>query len=293
MTEETRQPAALPVAPSATRLAAVAELQRLGELVEGLSEAAWSTPSAAEGWTIGDVVAHMNLALAAYVRVLDAALAGKTSKGMWKAFGSVSKAMAPIASPAFNAINSAIPKVMDRALSANVLKAQFEDGERGVRERLERVGDDDYTRPVYYMGGPWPLSFFLAAMTNEFAVHRWDMASRLEPDAHLDVEARAVLPWFYWSASSWMLRPPSGTTGTVQARLRDPDLSMWWTMAGTPAQGTGETPLADATITGEAGTFILLLAGRLKADTALANTSLAIEGNDPLARTFLRSWRIV
>lgn len=296
MTDETQvdaEPAQLPVAPSLVRQAALDELTRLTALVSGLSVEQWSQPSAAAGWSNGDVVTHVNLALGLYSRLLDAALAGKGSGRAWKAFGDLTKKIGPSASPAFNKVNSAIPRMLGGALSPEVLKGQFAASARKFQQKVEQVGSEDYTRPIHYMGRPWPLSFFLAAVVNELAIHGWDVASRLETEAHLSAGARSVLPSFYWGGTSFMFRPPSGFRGTVQATLADPAFTLWWaTDTGGTRQGTGEVK-ADVTISGESGTFVLVLAGRITPEDAMRMTSITASGEETLAKTFLSSWKIV
>src|SRR5947209_7312403 len=115
------EPAQLPLAPNQVRLAAMSELGRVTTFVSGLSIEDWKKPSAVADWTIGDVVTHLNLALGLYRRVLDAALAGRGAGSVWKTFGQISKAVVPAASPAFNAINSALPRMIDRALAPEVI----------------------------------------------------------------------------------------------------------------------------------------------------------------------------
>src|SRR5947209_1214731 len=160
------EPPKLPVMPGSIKDAVLTELGRIETFVRDLSLQDWEKPSAAAGWSIGDVVAHLNLALGVYSRVLDAIVAGRGSGTAWRAFGRLTQTAAPLGSPVFNALNRAIPRVMDRALSPEVLKGQFAAGARSLREKLETVSSTDYTRPAHYMGRPWPLSFFLAAVVN-------------------------------------------------------------------------------------------------------------------------------
>jgi len=290
----TPEPAQLPVAPGSVRTAALAELGRLGDLVQKLTLEDWPKPSAVSGWSIGDVVAHLNLALAVSGRLINAVTAGKGSGRVWKTIDQLGQKVAPVAGPAFNAINSALPRAIDRALSPEVIKGQFATSSRTFRDTLTRVGSEDYTRPVYYRGDPWPLSFFLAAMVNELAIHGWDIASRLDPQAHLSEDARSVLPWFFWSGTPFMLRLPKHSEGTIQASLSDPSIEMWWSLADQEIkQGVGQTERPDVTLTGVSGTFVLTLAGRIPAQDALRTTSLQAEGREELARTFLGAWTIL
>lgn len=282
----------LPVNPGHIRDVALIELDKLEALVKGLSLDDWKQPSAVKGWTIGDVVAHLDLVLTLYTRLLGAVSGGAGAGKIWKAFGKLSEKAGPVASPAFNALNTAIPRIIERALAPEVVKGRFEASARNVRGELDGLDSGDYTRPVYYVGGPYPLSFFMAVMVNEIAVHGWDIESRLKRDAHLDESACSVLPWFYWSATPLMLKLPAGTTGTVGVTLTDPAASMWWSLADS-STGTGTRPDPDVEITGPASPFVLALAGRIPAEDAIARTLLTATGNPFLARTFLQSWRII
>jgi hypothetical protein len=174
-----------------------------------------------------------------------------------------------------------------------VVKGQFAASARTLRGQLDAIGPNDYTRPVHYLGGRYPLSFFLAMTVNEMAIHGWDIRSRLEPDAHLGPEARAVLPWFYFSGTPFMLQPPKGIQGTIQVVLDDPPAQMWWTLGTKPTTGAGTTPNPDVTIRGLGSVFVLVLAGRIPVEDALLTTSLAVGGNESLAKAFLAGWKIL
>jgi len=75
-----REPVQLPMAPNQVHMAALAELDRLRGFVQDVTIADWSKPSAASGWTIGDVVAHLNLAMGAYGRLLEAVMESRTQR---------------------------------------------------------------------------------------------------------------------------------------------------------------------------------------------------------------------
>jgi uncharacterized protein (TIGR03083 family) len=293
VTEEIPQPALLPMAPADIRNAAAGELGRLTDLVNGLQPARWGERSAVREWSIGDVVTHLNLAFGLYRRLLGAVVSGSGAGTVWKALGRLGETVAPAASPALNALNRAIPKMLDRSLAPEVVKGQFVASSRALAQQLDAIGSNDYTRPVYYVGGPFPLSFFLAMVLNEMAIHGWDIQSRLQPDAHLSPEARAVLPWFYFSGTPFMLQPPKGTQGTVQVILEDPGAEMWWALGPKISQVAGRAPQADATIRGPSGIFSLVLAGRIAPADAFRTTSLTVEGNEALATALLGSWKIL
>ncbi len=281
----------LPVNPGHIRDVARIELDNLEAVVKDLSLEDWKKMSAVSGWTIGDVVAHMDLALALYARLLQAVSGGAGAGKVWKAFGKLGEKVGPVAGPAFSAVNTALPRIIERALAPEVVKGRFESDARKVRDQLDHLDSGDYTRPVHYAGGPYPLSFFMALMVNEVAVHGWDIESRLRRDAHLDEPACSVLPWFYWSATPLMLKLPAGTSGTIGVNVTDPAASMWWSLTdGTT--GTGTIPDPDVEISGPASPFVLALAGRIPGEDAIEKTLLSVTGNPFLARTFLESWKV-
>jgi uncharacterized protein (TIGR03083 family) len=284
----------LPVPPADIRNAVLTDLRTAGDFIQSISPEQWKQPSAVAGWTVGDVVAHLNLAVGLYSRLTDLVVSGRTGSGLLRKVGQLSKNIVPAAAPAFNAINNAIPKMLDRALAPEVIKGQFTAGSRSLREKIDRIGPGDYAKPVYYMGGPWPLSFFLAAADNELAIHLWDMQSRLDPRARLGPEARSVLPSFYWSATSWMLHLPKDAAGTISVILSDPNAALWWQVEdGRATTGRGAPQSPDVTITGDSGIVPLILSGRVSFDDATRSTSLRAQGREDLARQFLGAWRII
>lgn len=292
--EDETQPEQLPMVPDRIRQAALSELDRLQDLIRAVSANDWARPSAASGWSIGDVAAHLSLVMRMQSQLLDAAAGSKSPGGMWKSLGDLTRSVVPAVAPALNAINKEIPKLIDRSLAREAVLSQFDKAANSLRDRLERIAPPDYSKQIYYIGGPWPLSFFLGHIVNELAIHGWDIATALDSQARLSMDARTVLPWFYWSGTPFMLRPPSTAQGTVQALLADPALEMWWrVLAGKKEPGMGLQPDPDVTVDAESGIFVLVLAGRIKPLDALRFAAIEVRGNEELARSFLGSWRIV
>src|SRR5689334_13938513 len=93
--QEHIEPAQLPMAPGQIRTAVLAELESIAGLVAGLTSENWAKPSAAAGWTIGDVVAHLNLAMGLHSRLLDFVSAGKGGGAVMKRVGQIGKVVAP------------------------------------------------------------------------------------------------------------------------------------------------------------------------------------------------------
>jgi len=287
-------PVQLPIAPGAVKMVALAELDRAQPFVQNLSMADWTRASKVAGWTIGDVVTHIGLTIALYSRVLDAARAGRTAGGVWKVAGRIGKRVAPAASPALNALNRAVPRLIDKSLAPEVIKGQFSASVRLLRTKVDAISPEDFTRPIYYMGSAWPLSFFLAGLVDEISIHCWDCASVLDQSAALSEQARSVIPWYFWSGTSLMLRLPKGTIGTVQVSLDDPPAAMWWKLrSDQPLTGAGRVDSPDVTIAGASGMFSLVIAGRITLDAAEHITSLRLQGDRQIAQQFMSAWKIV
>jgi hypothetical protein len=241
----------LPIAPTAIRDGVLAELDHLTSLVEGLSPEDWSRPSAVRGWSVADVVAHLDVFIGMYGGFLSTVLAGRGSSTVARLIGLLIGSILPRVAPAFDAINGVIPKVVGGQLGPERVKRQFVVGAHRARQCVLRVCGDDYNRPVYFEGGPYPLSFYLGVVLNELAIHGWDVESAIDQQIQLGAQAREVLPWFYWSSSRLMLRLREGATGTLQVQLTDPDSTMWWSLSGISV-GLGRTrsTYADAEIRG-------------------------------------------
>ncbi|HZU12258.1 MAG TPA: maleylpyruvate isomerase N-terminal domain-containing protein [Chloroflexota bacterium] len=283
----------LPLIPGDIRDGALAELRRLRAYVDALPLDKWSEPSAAAGWTVGDVVAHLNLTFGLYRRLLGSVAEGGGSSNLWRTIGKAAERIAPAASPVLNSVNSALPKLLDRTLAPEVIRGQFDASARQLTQTLERVGPEDYNRPVWYVGGPYPFTFFLALTVNEMALHGWDMESRTAEVADLDAAARRILPWFYWSGTPLMLQLPKDVKGTIQVALSEPGAAMWWRAGGEKVeQGREMTPHPDVSIRGDSATFILTLSGRMTPATALGD-ALTATGDRTLAERFLASWRLL
>jgi Mycothiol maleylpyruvate isomerase N-terminal domain len=215
------------------------------------------------------------------------------SSSVARGIGWVAGSVMPSAAPLFDTMNAVIPKALGRVLSPQGVKAQFAAGARNTRRRLQQVGPDDYTRPVYFEGGPYPLAFYIGIIVNELAIHGWDIESKIAQAADLSHHARRVLPWFYWGSTPLMLHPRKYISGTVQVFLSDPESAMWWSFGdGSVTVGRGITSHQDAQIRGSGSSFVLAVAGRINPVDAV-DSLLNVEGNRNLVERFLGSWQLI
>jgi Mycothiol maleylpyruvate isomerase N-terminal domain len=283
----------LPVDPGLVRIGALAELDHVRSLTGRLAPEDWNRRSAVEAWSIGEVVVHLDLFLATYSRFLERILNGHGSGTVAKTVGWISGSAIPAASPVFNAVNGALPRLVAALLPQHRVAETLAGGLANTRRQLQRTSAGDLSRPIYYEGGPYPLWFYLAIIMNELAMHAWDIESRIEQWPELGAYARVILPWFYWSASALMLRPPRATTGTIQVALSDTHSTMWWSVgAGSITKGRGVAADADVEIRGPSAPYLLAISGRLKL-TRVSGSSLVYKGDRDLAERFLASWRLI
>jgi DinB family protein len=282
-----------PLPLGAIRDGAVAELDHLSTLLANLSVSEWSRPSAVDGWTIGDVATHLDVFLGVYSRFLTTAFAGGGSHRVAKAIGWLIGSIMPTAAPIFDMINGYVPKTIDRVLASGAVKRQFVAGARKTRQHLLEIGPDDYARPIHFEGGSYPLSFYLAIIVNELAIHGWDIESKINPDAGLGRDARYILPWFYWGGTRLMFRPRRNVAGIVQVSLTNPASAMWWSLSrGVVNFGREGVSHPDTEIQGPSGDYLLALTGRLKAADVL-HRLLTVNGDHTLAASFLSSWHLI
>lgn len=285
----------LPLAPRTIRDGALGEVERFTRLVERLPRTDWARPSAAVGWTVGDVVAHLALVLGLSNRLLGTIRGGGGAGPVVQTLGRLSGTVLPAAGPIFDRVNSALPKVMNRVLAPEVVKQQVVAGAHQAQEHLTHLDPASYTRPIYLGARPYPLSFYLAALVNELALHGWDIAATRDGDdaASLSAEACRILPWFYWSGTALMLRLPKRTQGTIQVLLSEPESALWWAVSeGSVDVGRDTARAPAATLRGPSGPYLLTLAGRRDVATSLV-APLNVDGDRVLAEQFLGSWHLI
>ncbi|HVA22930.1 MAG TPA: maleylpyruvate isomerase N-terminal domain-containing protein [Chloroflexota bacterium] len=170
----------LPIALTTIRDGALLEMERLRNAVESLTVAEWQVPSAASGWTIGEVVAHLDLFLGIYHRLLARLLAGDRLARLATTVDRLALSALPSATPIFNTVNGAIPKALARSVSAEALQTRFVKSAARTGDVLLRLAPIDAAASANVTDGTNRLSFYVAIVVNELAIHGWDIASGRE-----------------------------------------------------------------------------------------------------------------
>ncbi len=234
-----------------------AEQDRLEDILAGLDEAQWRSPSAAEGWAVVDVVLH----LAQSEEAVQATMTGGDLRsGLAAAHGNT---MDERAEAAVRAERAAPVEVFGRWRRAR----------RGAMAALT-AGDPD--QPVRWVTGPVKPATLATTRLAEHWAHGLDITGPLGvefPDTdrlrHIAWLAHRTLPYALAGAGE-------PATVAVRCELTDPAGSQTWRYG--PAD-------AESAITGPAGEFCRVAARRL------APTDARLTATGPHGATALRVLR--
>ncbi len=233
-----------------------AEQERLAEILSGLDEAQWMSPSGAQGWTIADVVLHL-------AQSEEGVQATATHQRPRAGLGAV--AGGTMDERAAEAVRA------ERAAPAEV----FARWQRARQAALAAVRAADPDQPLQWVTGPVKPATLATTRLAEHWAHGLDITGPLGikfPDTerlrHVAWLAHRTLPY----ALSVVGQPPV----TVRCEVTAPDGSDTWRFG--PAD-------AESTITGTAGDFCRVAVRRLDP----AQSGLRAAG--PHAATAVRALR--
>ena len=234
-----------------------AEQDRLEDILAGLDEAQWRSPSAAEGWTVADVVLH----LAQSEEAVQVTMTG----------GDLRSGLAPTHGNTMDERAEAAVRA-ERGAPAEV----FERWRRARRAALAALTAGDPERPVGWVSGPLKPATLATTRLAEHWAHGLDITGPLGlefPDTdrlrHIAWLAHRTLPYALAVAGE----PP---TLAVRCELTDTAGADVWRYG--PAD-------AESAITGPAGEFCRVAARRL----APGDARLTVTG--PHGATALRVLR--
>ncbi len=222
-----------------------AEQDRLEDILAGLDEAQWLAPSAAEGWTMTDVVLH----LAQSEEAVQATMTG----------GDIRTGLAAVGGNSMDERAEAAVRA-ERAAPADV----FGRWRRARRAAMAALTAGDPEQPVEWVTGPIKPATLATTRLAEHWAHGLDITGPLGlefPDTdrlrHIAWLAHRTLPYALAVAGE----PP---TAAVRCELTDPAGSQTWRYG--PAD-------AESAITGPAGEFCRVAVRRLApADARLTAT---------------------
>ncbi len=211
-----------------------AEEERLEKILSGLDEAQWASASAADGWTIADVVLHLAQSEeAAAVTATHGTLRG----GLGAVAGETVDARADAAVRA------------ERAAPAEV----FARWQRARQAALAAMRDADPDRAVQWMVGTIKPATLATTRLAEHWAHGLDIAGPLGADFP-DTDRLKHIAWLAHRTLPYALSLAGEPAAQVRCELIAPDGEQVWRFG--PAE-------ADSAITGAAGEFCRVAAQRL------------------------------
>ena len=230
-----------------------AEEERLEKILSGLDEVQWGSASAADGWTIADVVLHLAQS--------EEAAAATASHGTLRG------ALGTVAGETTDARADAAVK-MERAAPAEV----FTRWQRARQAALAAMRDADPDQPVQWMVGTVKPATLATTRLAEHWAHGLDIAGPLGADFP-DTDRLKHIAWLAHRTLPYALSLAGEPAVAVRCELTAPDGEQVWRFG--PAG-------AESAITGPAGEFCRVAAQRLDPEQS------GLEASGPHGATALR-----
>jgi len=268
------------------------ESNRLMEYVNSLPPEALEKPSPCEKWNVGEVIAHLLWHVETYGDLMERGLRGDQSPT--EGLPSV-----PPGTPNSQVIVDEFygQAAIDtrRSLGNNLIPA-FNERYDWLNNMLAGIGPEDWDKPCYHSRGTRSVESFLSTFLMELGVHEWDILSTLEPSPAVSEGIMPILmdeipgkrgrPWSIsfpdMEEASGPIRYRFELTGEAGGKL---DILVEGDKARLEPAGAGPVSL---TLAGDTSTFILLMYGRLKLESAIATGGFDAKGDLSLVPGFDR-----
>lgn len=268
--------------PSQVKLARAATVLLRDELA-ALAPAEWEAPNACGVLSVSETVAHLARGAARYTQWTRRALEGIADPPDDAAFyGDCATGSAGIRDGSLT---------FHRSLGGQVLEA-FEQNGLALIELFESLKPDDWQRPTFHPVAVIPVDKLLGWRIAELSLHRWDILDRLGREAHLpDGSHEPIVDWLpVWFKIAIAIREPLERPLCYRFVLRPPlSREMLITIHGERHElDAADTSRAEATLTTDAETYILLMMGRLKWEPAIAAGAVVVSGSDAAAAELSR-----
>ena len=237
--------------------------------------------SACQGWTVADVLAH--LAGQPFAPRLIRGLQGDISPGEG-APTVLEHDEDQFARNIFDRAQSTKEQHGDRLLEV------FSQRQDEIVEVFNNVTPNDWDTLCYWPPGPEPVRTMLDMRISELTMHTWDFRSVLDVEYHLSNESVVVLIDTVDRAVRRAFRPDPSLENPVRYRFINGDPISTARDIVVAADGARVEPASpnvpDVTFRCDGETYVLVMYGRLKSESALADGRLAFEGNPELAAGF-------
>jgi len=265
-----------------------AESQQLTHYLHALPPAAWYGPSACERWQVGDVVVHLAACAEVYTDAICRGLQGDIAT--LPGFPPTGVDMATAAKRFTQLVIARRQRLGDQVL------ATFTSANERLHHLLSGLGPQEWDLPCYHRYHPnriRPVRSFVDLWMRELAMHGWDIRSRLEPSAHLSAESVSIFMETMPRTLCGRALPDARLSGPVRTRfvltgIAASSMDLVADNATARLEVAGEPPV-HLRLCCDTETFVLLLYGRLRLETAIARGRVVGEG-DPELVAILDQW---
>jgi uncharacterized protein (TIGR03083 family) len=258
------------------------EASRIQHFMADLSAPEWSQPSVCDGWTVGDVFAHITQGALTWRDTIRRAQAGDAGPPPGQR----------LLQPGERGSDTTAQRAIDyhQELGAEQLLSAFADGYEGLRQVLLELQPEDWDKPCFHRRGILPTRDYVGIRLQELTIHGWDIRSAFDAAATL---SEPPLPILIPRAQRWLtntFRPTSNLTAPIRYRF---DVSgpapvqqdVLVTQDDFRIETVSATP-ADVTFRCSAGTYLLFVYGRLPLGRGLETGLMEIEGDREQASLF-------
>jgi uncharacterized protein (TIGR03083 family) len=225
----------------AARTGILREMAATIDRLERLDADGWARPTRLEGWTVGDLAAHLAWGQALEAEGLRRMLAG--------------------------AGDPYLPETRTHTDPAATL-ADLTKQHADLAAQLAAVTGNDLARPCPLPYGPVPTATFLQVIAMEVGVHGNDLAAALGDGARLPADVVSATAAYLSFAVPLHAMAATEVPGRPLAwRLTGPtvDLRIWWDGERWAATAEPGDQPADCTVTGDDDALVLFVLGRVPA----------------------------
>ena len=268
------------------------EVAAFKERVATLAPEAWEQPSACQGWTVADVVAHL----------VGQDFALRLSRGL-QGDSSPPEGAPPVAE---HDEDQFARNIFQRAFNTReqvgnrLQEVLFQRLDEAV-QAFAAVRPEQWDNLCYWPPGPEPVRVMLDMRISELAMHAWDVCSRFDPayrlsdgciPALMDTTPRAVRRAFRPDPSlttplsfRFVIDRPVAAVFDLLLAAEGATLGQVRSEGGTLGEDRN-LPAADVTFRCDGETYVMVMYGRVAPEAAMADGRLAWEGDAALAQGF-------
>ena len=252
------------------------------ERVAALSPEDWERPSACDGWSVADVVAH--LSGQAFVLNVRRGLQGDYSPP-----------------PGSAPVTEHNEDEFARSIFQRAFNTRAEFGERlqevlfqrldEVVELFDTVEEGQWDNLCYWPPGPESVQTMLDMRISELTMHAWDVCSRFDPDYRLSDGSVRVLMDTVNRAARRAFRPDTTIPAPQIYRfvIKEPVEAVYELVIAneevTLRTGAGDTQ-ADVIFRCDGETYVMVMYGRITPEDAIMSGKLDWDGDERLALGF-------